>query len=90
MDAVARAAAAEVEQELEDHEATLMVTAGVRGLPSAMRRPNQRAVPDAGVGTLASRDDHVHNVPNATTTLRGNSEKATGGKRPQVPITKRI
>ena len=45
-----------------------------------MRPPNQPEALTLAWARLASRDDHVHNVPNATTTLRGISEKATGGE----------
>ena len=48
--------------------------------PLSDETPESTGGADAGVGTSASRDDHVHNVPNATTTLRGISEKATGGE----------
>ena len=53
---------------------------GGGGAPLSDETPESTGGADAGVGTSASRDDHAHNVPNATTTTRGISEKATGGE----------
>ena len=79
VDAVARAAAETAQEDIDDHEAN-HPSGGGEGASLSDETPESTGGADAGVGTLASRDDHVHNVPNATTTLRGISEKATGGE----------
>ena len=58
VDATARAAAAEVEQELEDHEATPHGGGGGGGeaTPLSDATPESTGGADAGVGTSASRD----------------------------------
>ena len=34
---------------------------------------------DAGTSPMAARADHIHEVPSATTSVEGISERATGG-----------
>ena len=79
VDATARAAAETAQEDIDDHEAN-HPSGGGEGASLSDETPESTGGADAGVGELASRDDHVHNVPNATTTLRGISEKATGGE----------
>ena len=81
VDATAREAAAEAQADIDDHELN-HPTGGGGGetTPLSDDTPESTGGADAGVSTDASRGDHVHNVPNATTTLRGISEKATGGE----------
>ena len=81
VDATAREAAAEAQADIDDHEANHPEGGGGgETTPLSDDTPESTGGADAGVGTDASRGDHVHNVPNATTTLRGISEKATGGE----------
>ena len=81
VDATAREAAAEAQADIDDHEANHPEGGGTgETTPLSDDTPESTGGADAGVGTSASRGDHVHNVPNATTTLRGISEKATGGE----------
>ena len=87
-----RDTAGSIEFDLEDASgarttATISKTGGGGG-GEGMATPLSDDVPAAagaaagaaGTGTEASRDDHRHNVPNASTTVRGISEKATGGE----------
>ena len=76
VDATARAAAAIAQADIDEHEA-MHPSGGGEGASLSDETPESTGGADAGVGGSASRDDHVHNVPNATTTLRGISEKAT-------------
>ena len=81
VDAIARAAAETAQEDIDDHEADHPEGGGGgETTPLSDDTPESTGDADAGIGTDASRDDHVHNVPNATTTLRGISEKATGGE----------
>ena len=81
VDATAREAAAEAQADIDDHEANHPEGGGTgETTPLSDDTPESTGGADAGVATDASRGDHVHNVPNATTTLRGISEKATGGE----------
>ena len=61
---------------------TIAATGGGEGggAPLSDDTPEATGAAEAGVATDASRGDHVHNVPEATTTLRGISEKATAGE----------
>ena len=81
VDATAREAAAEAQADIDDHEANHPEGGGGgETTPLSDDTPEPTGDADAGVSTDASRGDHAHNVPNATTTLRGISEKATGGE----------
>ena len=81
VDATAREAAAEAQADIDDHEANHPEGGGGgETTPLSDATPESTGDADAGVSTDASRGDHAHNVPNATTTLRGISEKATGGE----------
>ena len=80
IDAVAREAAATAQADIDEHEADHPSGGGGETTPLSDDTPESTGTADAGTDTDASRGDHVHNVPNATTTLRGISEKATGGE----------
>ena len=64
VDATARAAAETAQEDIDDHEANHPSGEGMgETTPLSDDTPESTGDADAGVGTDASRDDHVHNVP---------------------------
>ena len=81
VDATARAAAAAAQEDIDDHEADHPEGGGGgETTPLSDDTPEATGDADAGVGTDASRDDHVHNVPNATTTTTGHFRESHWGR----------